>query len=65
MTDYAKNHAQLPLVRSTLAGDLSLELAASLKGNDSSWITEKVMYQDRVYTQGYGNRLLSCMFGGK
>ena len=24
MTDYAKNHAQLPLVRSTLAGDLSL-----------------------------------------
>ena len=43
----------------------SPELTASLKGNDNSWITDKVMYHDRVYTQGYDNRLLSCMFGGK
>ena len=30
-----------------------LELTASFRGNDNSWITDKVMYQDRVYTQGY------------
>jgi hypothetical protein len=44
---------------------VGLELTASLKGNDNSWITDKVMYQDSVCTQGYGNRLLSCMFERK
>lgn len=34
----------------------SPELTASFKGNDNSWITDKVMYRDRLYTQGYWQR---------
>src|ERR1019366_5857995 len=34
MTDYARNHAQLPQVRGALAGDLSLRMGYFLIGGD-------------------------------
>ena len=43
----------------------SLELTASLKENDQSWIRDKVVYFDHMYTRGYLNRRLSSMFGKK
>ena len=48
MTDYAKNHAQLPQVRSTLAGDLGPE--------DKKWPPSLGLFDSVVVTLTYLRR---------